>query len=319
MLAEATPVPIGLPVSDDATVEASVACPHAADRIWIINTRRMTSNVCYADLEQPQFSISRLSPNGCATSSSFDEYQNELVPGRTTAIYVHGYRFKSSEATRRGLLVHRQVAHRRGPDPIDWVIWSWPSEKETFIGHDIREKAKYTDTQGLYLAWLLKKHVAKSVPTTLIGYSFGGRVVTGSLHALAGGSLGGRSLPCDPIVNARIDVGLVAPAIEKDWLAPCQYHALATSNMDQLLLLYNQRDSVLKRYWLLDRVRGSMAIGFGQLQSFAPRSDGSGIWLRARDCSPSIGSTHDELDYYHPQCSAGTEMALLLNDALIHH
>ncbi len=289
------------------------------DRIWLISTRRITSHVCCADFEKPEFSVSRLSVNGCQTPSSMEEYLGEMLPGRPTVVYVHGYRFTSSEAIRRGLLVHREIARRRATGPIDWVIWSWPSAKEKFISQDIREKAKYTDTQGLYLAWLLKKHVGGGVPSTLIGYSFGGRVVTGSLHALAGGSLGGRSLPCEPITNARIDVGLVAPAIEKDWLAPHDYHALATSNMDHLLLLYNQRDSVLKRYWLIDRVRGTLAIGFGRLQSFAPRTDGSRIWLRARDCSSSIGSTHDELDYYQCPCSAGAEMAQLVDDAWFQH
>ncbi len=293
--------------------------PLAQDRIWLISTRRITSNVCCADFEQPRFSVSRLSANGCQTPSSMDEYLGERLPGRPTVVYVHGYRFTSSEAIRRGLRVHREIACRRAAGPIDWVIWSWPSTKEKFISHDIREKAKFTDTQGLYLAWLLKKHLGCGVPSTLIGYSFGGRVVTGSLHALAGGSLGGRSLPCEPVVNARIDVGLVAPAIEKDWLAPQDYHSLATSNIDQLLLLYNQKDSVLKRYWLIDMVRGTMAIGFGRLQSFAPRADGSRIWLRARECSTWIGHTHDELDYYECPCSAGSEMAQLVDDALFVH
>ncbi|WP_160168437.1 alpha/beta hydrolase [Novipirellula maiorica] len=307
--------PLTADIADSSSIEESLE----QDRIWLVSTRRISRSVCCADFEQPQFSVSRLSPNGCQTPSSMDEYLGELLPGRPTVVYVHGYRFTSTEAIRRGLRIHREIACRRSTGPIDWVIWSWPSAKEKFISHDIREKAKFTDTQGLYLAWMLKQHLRSGVPSTLIGYSFGGRVVTGSLHALAGGSLGGRSLPCEPVVDARIDVGLVAPAIENDWLAPHDYHALATSNMDHLLLLYNQKDSVLKRYWLLDKVRGAMAIGFGRLQSFAPRADGSRIWLRARECSSWIGHTHDELDYYECPCRAGSEMAQLVEDAWVHH
>ncbi|WP_345682250.1 alpha/beta hydrolase [Novipirellula caenicola] len=315
---------VTLPHSESVLpVDVEGACPSdesvAQDRIWLISTRGISRSVCCADFEQPQFSVSRLSSNGCQTPSSMDEYLGGLLPERPVVVYVHGYRFTSCEAIRRGLRIHREIACRRSAGPVDWVIWSWPSAKEKFISHDIREKAKFTDTQGLYLAWLLKQHLRSGVPSTLIGYSFGGRVVTGSLHALAGGSLGGRSLPCEPIVNARIDVGLVAPAIEKDWLAPNDYHALATSNIDQLLLLYNQKDSVLKRYWLIDKVRGTMAIGFGRLQSFAPRTDGSRIWLRARECSSWIGHTHDELDYYERPCSAGCEMAQLVEDAWLIH
>ena len=61
----------------------------------------------------------------------------------------------------------------------------------------------------------------------MIGYSFGGRVVTGSLHALAGGPLGRRVLHGSTVTGANIDVGLVAPAIEDDWLGTGQYHGNA--------------------------------------------------------------------------------------------
>ncbi len=299
---------------------------NANDRIWIFSTRTIASEVACANLEKPRFHVTRLNESNRVVNSSLDEYLMTMSHDRTSVVYVHGYRFTHYEAIERGMLIYQETKtkmctcqSKRGP--VDWVIFSWPSAKDSCIINDVREKAGFTDTQGLYLAWLLREHVMRQVPTAMIGYSFGGRVVTGSLHALAGGSLAGRSLNGEPIQDARIDVGLVAPAIDKDWLGSGQYHGLATSNIDHFVLLFNQRDSVLKRYWLLDRDRGrgAAALGFGNLKSFAPRADGSEIFVVARDCSSSIGSTHDELDYYDNRCRAGGAMAKLILDTTIKH
>jgi hypothetical protein len=185
--------------------------------------------------------------------------------------------------------------------------------------HDFRRKADRTEAQGLYLSWLLRKHVESDVPTTLIGYSFGVPVVTGALHALAGGKLGGRSLPGPAINGIPFDAGFVAPAIERHSLTSHGEYALATKNLDRLLLLYNRRDAVLKRYWLLDRVRGTVALGYSGPTAFAPRADGSKLSVRARDCSPSVGLQHVELNYYNKSCLAGPEMAALIDDIHITH
>ncbi len=212
-----------------------------------------------------------------------------------------------------GLEIRRQSLRYRKSGPVDWVIWSWPSAKQGILVRDARRKAGRTDTQGLYLSWVLRKHAEASIPTTLIGFSFGGRVITGALHSLAGGKLAGRRLPGPAITDARFDAGLLAPAIERDWMARRGYHSKATQNLDKLVVMYNQRDPVLKRYWLLDRVRGNIAMGYSGPRTFAPRADGSMISVRARDYSLYVGKQHSELDYYQKSCRAGFEMAALID------
>ncbi|WP_197172433.1 alpha/beta hydrolase [Novipirellula aureliae] len=301
-------------VEQDVISQPFNAHPVCGDRLWLINTRSMTTCTYYANLEQPNFKVSRLENNGRTSPSSTHEYLSEIGHDRPVVVYVHGYRFNQCDALRRGLLIHREIAARNCGSPVDWVIFSWPSEQDGFITHDVREKAKYSDTQALYLAWLLREQLNRSIKTKLIGYSLGGRVVTGSLHALAGGMIGGRNLPGELIKHADIDVGLVAPAIGQNWLSMGGYHGLAPSNIDSFLLLYNQRDAVLKRYWLLSKVRGAVALGFGRLPSLTPRGDGSEVDLRARDCSRWIGIAHDEVDYYQRRCNAGNDMARMISD-----
>ena len=90
----------------------------------------------------------------------------------------------------------------------------------------------------------------------------------------------------------------MAPAIERNWLLPSGYHGKATRNLDRLVLMYNHRDSVLKRYWLIDRMRSSVALGYSGPRAFGPRFDGSRLPVVARDFARVIGTHHDELDYY---------------------
>ncbi len=285
-----------------------------SDRLWVINTRHMSSNAACADLEAPDFRVVTIDICGNRSESTFDEYLVARADGRRTIVYVHGNRMDVNDAIARGLSVYQGVSRYRDAQPVDWVIFSWPSEKEGILAHDVRVKADRTDAQGLYLAWLLRRHHELGTPTSLIGYSFGGRVVTGSLHALAGGSLGGRALPGPATVGMNVDAGLVAPAIESNWMNHGGYHSLATQNLDDLVLLYNQRDAVLKRYWLIDRVRGQLALGYTGPQSFAPRFDGSQLSVKSRDCSSFVGLQHSEMDYYLPPCRAGLGLANLIDD-----
>ena len=76
---------------------------------------------------------------------------------------------------------------------------------------------------------------------------FGAR--TGSLHFLSGGSIGRLSIECqqgDERLLARVI--LWAPAFPQDWLRPHGKIGLAVLSMQDLYLMFNSRDLVLKRY-----------------------------------------------------------------------
>ena len=123
-------------------------------------------------------------------------------------------------------------------------------------------------------------------------------------------------MPGEPTTGMPFRCGLVAPALESLALTRRGVHSQATKNLEQLVLLYNRRDAVLKRFWLLNRVRGTMALGYSGPATFAPRFDGSKLKVLSRDCSPSVGINHVELDYYNTGCRAGPEMAALINDGM---
>jgi hypothetical protein len=284
-----------------------------SDRIWVINTRSLTSEACAAPLTNPGFKVSQLDHCGNGRRTTIEELLGNLVAGRPVLIHVHGNRMDEENAKQRGMFVYRNtVPHCQGR-PIDFLIFSWPSERQGILLTDGRAKANRTDAEGLYLAWVIRELIQRDVPVVMIGFSFGGRIATGALHAIAGGTLGGRTLPGEHRVGANVKLGLIAPALEDDWLRSGSYHGLATQNIERMSILYNRRDAVLKRYWLLDTVRGSVALGYTGPRQIGPRVDGSPMPLSARDCSPTLGIRHDEIKYYTEACRAGKQMALLLD------
>ena len=288
-------------------------CAVRSPSVWLLSTRHLSGNPCVAELDSPSIRVHRLGECRQLCRESMEMFLGSRDPSRPCVIYVHGNRMDPSEALRRGLLVRQQVLRRGGcGEEVDWVIWSWPSEKRGILAADARHKAWRTNVEGLYLGWLLGRIAESGQPTSLVGYSFGARILSGSLHALAGGSLGGRSLPQPPLEGVPFRVGMIAPALESDWLSARGYHRLATKNLESLTLLYNRRDAVLRNYWRIDRIRNADALGYTGPTSFAPRHNGSGLPVRSRDCGAVVGFHHDELSYYEPQCDAGREIAVLI-------
>lgn len=284
------------------------------DRIFLLNLRHQPSGLCNVKLPTDPI-VHTLDACGRPSGSSMEYYLQSLTPQRPTIIYVHGNRYTSADAIEYGMYVYRRTRPKLVRD-VNWVIWSWPADRDGFLGHDVREKASRTDGQAFLMADLLKHNFDAGSPTTLIGFSFGGRIITGALHALAGGSLRGIVMPGEPLTGGQFAVGLVAPAIERNWLSDRGYHRLATKNMEQLTLLYNRRDIVLKRYWLIDKVRGQIALGYSGPTTFASRSDGTELPVHSHDCTAIVGLQHDETDYYESRCRGATEMAQLIRSTV---
>ena len=282
------------------------------DRLWMLSTRHLSPYVCSADVHNVDFRVTRLDVCGNRQSEAFDHFLSQLVPGRPVVVHVHGNRMTEADANGRGRFVYHQVSRFLGSQPIDFLIFSWPSEKTGVLIRDGRDKAEMTEAEGLYFAILLRELLAREVPITVVAYSFGCRVATGGLHTLAGGTLSGRGIPGEPIKNSGITVGLVAPALEADWLARGQYHGLASQNISRLAILYNPRDAILKRYWLIDSATRGRALGYTGPKRIAAGYDGRPIPLTTRDCSPFLGLRHSEMEYYCQGCGGASTMARLI-------
>jgi hypothetical protein len=271
---------------------AGECCP--ADDFWIISTRHIDEIPCQALPSQVRVCHRQ---GGCWRRSSLDAFLAGHDPAAVTVFYVHGNRYRPDEAIERGKLVHGYLRQGAAGDaPIRFVIWSWPSQPVPGLLYDVRTKAERTDVEGLYLGTVLSR-LPPDALVSLVGFSFGTRVISGSLHLLAGGQLEGRALPAEYVMpRLPLRALLLAPAFQNTWLLPGNFHELALTQVERMLVLYNSADPVLRRYRLLSGTPDAQALGYTGLvglERLGPLSRRVEQW----DLRSEVGHSHNELRY----------------------
>jgi len=216
-----------------------------------------------------------------------------LDPATPIVFYVHGNQINAPDARRRGLDVYRRLVRCAADGrPIQFVVFSWCSDKVPGLLKDYREKAARTRPVGWQFAWVLDRLPAGS-RVGVLGYSYGARVSSGAAHLLAGGSLSGlrysgRGGP------ASVRAVFLAAAYDACWNSPRAYHGRALDRIDTLLVTVNPRDPAMKFYKWVPRLADPPAMG-GVGPRGLTREQASRVSL-AR-VTGSVGKTHDLYDY----------------------
>lgn len=227
--------------------------------VWTVSTRRLPEICRMPFSAQP--SVERLNENNCWERSDLASLLSD--PTQPLIVFVHGNRYKPSEAREQGvLLAKRSAACCPNAPPVRTVVFSWPSEQDGLLLRDGRAKYDRAFTDGHYLAWLLGR-VEPERPVAIIGYSFGGFIAMEALDDLAVEEKAGR-YDFQPWINRprQLHVVLVAAAIRYDALALRGPYHEALECVDRLILINNSNDRVLRFYPLLERANRSQALGY---------------------------------------------------------
>jgi hypothetical protein len=265
------------------------------DEINVVNTRSIcgggNSELMRNGLKIENYAICNEAGNRHWQSSDLDSFL-KFDPTVPTIIFVHGNQITPGDAKDEGLMLYRRIIlHGCDAPKIRLVIYSWPSSKVGGLLKDVREKAARTEPSGWHLAWLLDQMPAET-PVSLVGFSFGARIITGGLHVLAGGSLGGDLVLTEHEHPHRepVNVVLMAAASHSYWLAEGQHHGLAMTQVNRMLLINNCDDTAMRYYDLLTPGRGGpQALGL-----CGPTRIGHDYAqkIRNRDVSCYVGSEH---------------------------
>lgn len=318
-----------------ADTSTDCGVPAEATEIWEISTRHLPQSGCMAPLDPSKYRVSRWLPSCGWIESSIEQYLasvrgNGKSNDDTAAsldlhniVYVHGNWMPADLTRDRGLLISRYLA-QRAHVPFRLTIFSWPSTREKHALADVRENAIVAEVQGLYLGTLLQQFPADK-PLGIIGFSYGARAVTGSLHALGGGTLCGRTLAAGTY-PAEIRVSLMAAAIDRGWMLEGGRHQYASRTISSIVNLYNSNDPILRRYHLISTSSRATAAGVAGIVLprnwlNLPPAEGttvaapSHVRLRQFDCRGDLGRSHDERSYYR-ECSCTVHLMdhVLWND-----
>ena len=237
-------------------------------QVWLISTRCAPLS---GDLDSGEKSICywQLSTDHQWRSADEDAFYADDEAKTPTTIVIHGNRVDADEAIDFAWHIYRRMVKVAQDQPFRLVIWSWPSERMCRgIRPDTQLKLCYCDVQAYYLAACIDRLRQKDVPVCLIGYSMGGKIIPGSLHLLAGGEVGHRTLTnrhssdqaqkSTPSVRAV----LVAAGVDDDSLCADGVYNLALSQVESMLIVKNCYDRVLKWYPRIYGRGGPEALGF---------------------------------------------------------
>jgi hypothetical protein len=275
---------------------------HAADasrQVWLVSTRD-ASHCSASDDAANAICYWRLNAD-CGWSSANAQDFHDEASASPTVVFVHGNQTDANEAVTKGMYAYRTIRSETAGRPFRYVIWSWPADRLSRRHRDDAQlKAAYSDVESYYLAaWL--NGLRPEVKVSLVGHSFGPRIISGALHILAGGEIAGKKMPDDTVrawtakKRNPLRAVLLATADDFDALAPDGRNGLALSLLDRVLVTRNGCDQRLRWYSRLYGRRGPEAMGFvGPCGIDQPQK------LTVVDVSCTVGKTHD----YQCYCSA---------------
>jgi hypothetical protein len=275
----------------DAVSDASAVLDQADDELWFVSSRCAR---CEADggvhLHYWQYAAGRWEKRTLADLQAAD-------PTIRTCINVHGNRCDVAKANAAGWSFYSTLTGGCvNRPPIRFIIFTWPSDRICGSGRkDVQTKAVRAECHAYYLAWFVRQ-LSPATPLSMVGYSFGTRVIGGTLHLLGGGSLRGRSVGrADPRPGIR--VVLLAAAMDNTHFLPGQAFQCGSCQIDQLLVTRNTADPAMKWYPLMYRLmlfrrRGQQSLGYTGLAGLncLPCLYGR---VEHRDVTCAVGKVHD--------------------------
>jgi hypothetical protein len=282
---DAPPLPVAPAASTPAAPRSN------GDQILLVSTRAMGLR-CDAATMAAGLRCTRLVRGASGQShwkdAAWSDVLADFAEPLPTVIYVHGNRVEGDADEAHGLQVYRALAAQKPAGVrIRYVIWSWPSSQIRGPVKDYEVKAARTRPVGWQLAWAIDQLPAET-PLALVGYSYGARVVTGTLHVLGGGRLNDLDLPQRVHPNRPpLRVALVAAAVDASWLRPEGYHGRALSQVETLLLVNNQLDPAMRFYPISPVGRHATALGYTGISSNAFPGR-----IRSFDFTESVGRHH---------------------------
>ena len=232
--------------------------------------------------------------------SSLPELSQSIIPGLPVCIVVHGSFMDAPSVYPESRENWKWLKNARPDRPFQMIYFSWPSDESltALIGVDVLILGSRASRNGHYLASLIQQ-LPPDCPVSLVGHSYGTRVIAAAMHLIGGGVVEGYRHPSAgaECSRRRFRCVFTASAIDHDWLNPGEEFDRALCCTECLLNLKNSKDPVLCLY-PFRRIGSSRALG---KTGFTPkdrvRLQGWSAKVVDLDVSHDIGCRHVVAEY----------------------
>jgi hypothetical protein len=227
---------------------------------WIVSTWHSPQSFDDGPLQfRPE--VKRFDEGAGIRDSGIEELTHSLIPGVPVCIVVHGSFMSSPSVYPESCDTWQWLQGGSCGLPFQMIYFSWPSDRplSALASIDVAVLGKRASRNGFYLTSLINK-LPPECPLCLLGHSHGTRIISSSLHLMAGGEVEGYYHPQPRNSRRRIRAVFAASAIDHDWLNPGARYERALCVTECLLNLHNHKDPALKIY-PLRRIGSSRALG----------------------------------------------------------
>ena len=274
--------------------------PREVERFWIVQTRECPQ-VMGSD-PWPKLKVLHFDEDGELVQRDPRDLFAQTI-GRPVFIQVQGS-LTTPDIALGGLMWSQAWLRENRVLPPDAVViaFDWPSQRiyQNDL-RDINEKGRRAYVAGFHLASFLLGFPGES-RISVLGQSYGGRVVPSALHLLGGGCLDSQNH--DPRVHLQrtrsdlhIRAIIVEGASDHNWLNPDERFGRALHGCEQLLNIYNRRDEALVRYPFLIKSGHRKALGrSGMTQRDFDRIGTLAAKYEEHDVHELLGREHTLLD-----------------------
>jgi len=263
--------------------------PRTSDQIWLVSTRGIACVNGSLGWSTARYDAGYWKGSDDNAFSASDDQET------VTVIYIHGNRMDSAGAESRGLGIYRELVDDPSVGKVRFVIWSWPSDQIRGPFKDVRSKAARSDDEAYLLARFLAP-IPETRRVGLIGFSYGARIISGSLHILGGGEVVGRGLESGGRANYR--VVFWAAGVQNDWLLPDNVHSKALPLGEKWLNFSNRCDSVLRRFHRVDPCDDSPGLGYTGLAGKEQLPADLAARYEDLDVAHLVGNDHRSEPYF---------------------
>ena len=259
-----SPSEFATPSTEDIAAGDRIAPVAPGCSVWYVSTRNLPLEGDPA-AQAAQMDFECYAAGEGWVPSTLEAFLATDDPNTRTTFYVHGNWATEDDAHFTGNRM-RELLTDGACSSWRFVIFTWPADRcGKSMVRDARMKAARAEAQSYYLAWLLDQ-LNPRVPVTLVGYSYGTRLISSGLHLLGGGAVHHRRL--EPRVHpgrCGIRAILIAAAIDANCFGVDGRYSAALFSVDCVLATVNARDPYLCFYSLLYGAGGPPALGYSGL------------------------------------------------------